>query len=42
MGKNWDTTLSSRWFMKTDYKNKKKIKKKKTIKILQHSVYKEL
>ena len=41
MGKNWDTTLSSRWFMKTDYKKKKK-KKKKTIKILQHSVYKEL
>ena len=22
MGKNWDTTLSSRWFMKTDKKKK--------------------
>ena len=38
MGKKWDTTLSCRWFMKTD----KKKKKNTSIKILQHSVYKEL
>ena len=35
MGKKWDTTLSCRWLMKTG-------KKKTSIKILQHNVYKEL